>query len=108
MRAKMKFLIPFLLIGVAFAQQNPISLQSSSPSAVTTVSASGSGGAGGSYSSCYIVVARYLAGNAAGSQPACADNIALNVTVSWQGVQGATGYDVIRISRSGPQPPTPC
>jgi hypothetical protein len=111
----MAVLLAAALVGTVLpAQPASVSFQSGVPNPVTNVGAVYSG-AGGSQAIYYYVIARFAAGsgqpsvvgvalNTQGSQNLSASN---TVTVTWTGVSGATGYDVVRSDTQG-FPATPC
>jgi hypothetical protein len=96
----MKRLILFLAFsGLGFGQQNPLVVTASAPSPITA-SLNYSGPQGQS-EICYWIIAKYPIGNVPPPTGACVFTGATvtsgnSVTVNWNGIQGAVGYDVLR------------
>jgi hypothetical protein len=100
----MKFLAILLLFGASLWGQvdGTLHLFVGSPASPANVSTTLTGPLGPA-TICYTVVARYPVGNATLLQPSCittGPNQLTNtnfITVSWAPLQGATGYDVLRL-----------
>lgn len=104
-----------LLLGsTAHSQPASISFQSGVPAAPINVGAAYTGEIG-STQVFYYVIARFPGGTTQPSAVAIANNTvgipnlsaSNTVTITWAGVTGATGYDVVRASTNG-FPATPC
>jgi hypothetical protein len=111
----MKFLAILLLFGASLWGQTDGTLQlfTGSPAAPSQISVSVTGPPG-SRTLCFWVVARYPVGNASAVQPQCIVNApdvftsANYATISWTPLQGATGYDVVRLPGQTLQSCTTC
>jgi hypothetical protein len=111
----MKFLAILLLFGASLWGQTDGTLQlfTGSPAAPSQISVSVTGPPG-SRTLCFWVVARYPVGNASAVQPQCIVNApdiftSTNyATISWTPLQGATGYDVVRLPGQTLQSCTTC